>query len=37
MPRVTGKPGRGWPWLVLAIIIVAVAVFIALWATGTIY
>lgn len=36
MPRVTGRSGRRWPWLIVAVIIIAVAVFIALWATGTI-
>jgi len=37
MPRVTGKRGPRWPWLVLTVIIIAVVVFVALWATGTIY
>jgi hypothetical protein len=37
MPRVTGKRSPRWPWLIVAVIVIAVAVFIALWATGTIY
>jgi hypothetical protein len=36
MPRVRGKRSARWPWMILAIVVIAVAVFIALWATGTI-
>jgi hypothetical protein len=37
MPRVRGKRGPRWPWTILAVVTIAVAVFIALWATGTIF
>lgn len=37
MPRVTGKRSPGWPWVILAVIVIAVVVFVALWATGIIY
>jgi flagellar biosynthesis/type III secretory pathway M-ring protein FliF/YscJ len=37
MPRVTGKRSPRWPWVILAVIVIAVVVFIVLWATGTIY
>ena len=37
MPRATGKPSRKWPWLILTVIVIAVAAFVALWATGIIY
>jgi hypothetical protein len=36
MPRATGKRSARWPWLLVTIIIIAIAVFIVLWATGTI-
>ena len=36
MPRAMGKRTPKWPWLVLTVIIIAVVVFIVLWATGTI-
>jgi hypothetical protein len=35
MPRVKGKRSAQWPWMVLAVI--AVVVFVVLWATGTIF
>ena len=37
MPRVTGRRGPRWPWLILAIVVIAVGVFVVLWATGTIF
>jgi len=37
MPRVTGKRSPRWPWLILAVIVIAVVAFVALWATGIIY
>ena len=37
MPRVTGKGNLRWPWVILAVIVIAVVVFVVLWATGTIY
>jgi len=37
MPRASGKPGRRWPWLILTVIVIAIVVFVVLWATGTIY
>ena len=37
MPRVAGKRSARWPWLILTVIVIAVVVFIVLWATGIIY
>jgi flagellar biosynthesis/type III secretory pathway M-ring protein FliF/YscJ len=37
MPRVRGKRIPRWPWLILAVIVIAVVVFIVLWATGIIF
>jgi flagellar biosynthesis/type III secretory pathway M-ring protein FliF/YscJ len=37
MPRVRGKRSPRWPWVLLAVVVIAVAVFIALWATGIIF
>jgi hypothetical protein len=36
MPRVMGKRSPRWPWTILAVVVIAVVAFIALWATGTI-
>jgi hypothetical protein len=36
MPRATGKRSPIWPWLTAAVIVIAVVVLIALWATGVI-
>jgi flagellar biosynthesis/type III secretory pathway M-ring protein FliF/YscJ len=37
MPRVRGRRSPRWPWMVLAVIVVAVVVFVVLWATDVIY
>ena len=36
MPRVRGKRSPRWPWMIITVVVIAVAVFVALWATGTI-
>lgn len=36
MPRARGKRTPRWAWLLLTVIVIAVVVFIVLWATGTI-
>jgi flagellar biosynthesis/type III secretory pathway M-ring protein FliF/YscJ len=36
MPRARGKRMPKWPWLFLSVVIIAVVVFIVLWATDVI-
>lgn len=37
MPRVRGKPSLRWPWMILTVVVIAVIVFVVLWATGIIF
>ena len=37
MPRAAGRRSPRWPWLILAVVVIAIVVFVVLWATGVIY
>jgi hypothetical protein len=37
MPRVRCKRSARWPWLLLTVVVIAVVVFVVLWATGIIF
>ena len=37
MPRAKGKQAPRWQWPMVAVVAIAVVVFVVLWATGTIF
>jgi ABC-type transporter Mla subunit MlaD len=37
MPRVSGKRSPRWPWLIFAVAVIVVVVFVVLWATDIVY